>query len=149
MAIGDVYSTNLFSVELGKFQVETVQSVTPPTSQLDAVETGQISATGEPVVRKQPAPHPQSGEITVTRGMDKSRAFTEWINTSLEQRDIDSARQNVTIVQYDVNKKPVIRYHLTNAWASQLQGVDLDASSTSPATEQVTITYEECTIERA
>ncbi|MFI9045429.1 phage tail protein [Streptomyces sp. NPDC053427] len=149
MATGDVYPSNLFSVALGNFQVETVQSVSAPTEQWEVVETRQVSASGEPVIRKQPAASPQSGEITVTRGMDKSRAFTDWINTSLEKKDIDSARQNVTIVQYDVNKKPVIRYHLTNAWASQLQGADLDASSTSPATEKVTITYEECTIERA
>ncbi|MEU9114791.1 phage tail protein [Streptomyces sp. NPDC048483] len=136
MATGDVYPANLFSVELGKFQVETVQSVSVPSMQLDAIET-------------QPAPRPQAGEITITRGMDKSKAFTDWINTSLEKKDISTARQNVTIVQYDVKKNPVLRYHLTNAWASQRQGADLDASSSSPATEQVTITYEECTVERS
>ncbi|MEU6709096.1 phage tail protein [Streptomyces wuyuanensis] len=149
MATGDVFPSNLFSVELGNFQVETVQSVSTPSMQLDVVETRQVSATGEPIIRKQPAARPQSGEITVTRGMDKSKAFTDWINTALEKKDIAKARQNVTIVQYDVNKKPVLRYHLSNAWASQLKGADLDAGSTNAATEQVTITYEECTVERA
>ncbi|MEU2433669.1 phage tail protein [Streptomyces sp. NPDC007861] len=149
MATGDVYPSNLFSVELGNFQVETVQSVSTPTMQLDVVETRQVSATGETIIRKQPAAGPQSGEITVTRGMDKSKAFTDWINTCLAKRDIGAARQNVTIVQYDVDKKPVLRYHLSNAWASQLKGADLDAGSNSAATEQVTITYEECTVERA
>lgn len=149
MATGDVYPANLFSIELDRFQVETVQSVSIPTMQLDAIETRQVSATGELVIRKLPDPRPQSGEITVTRGMDKSRAFTDWINTSLEKKDVAASRQNVTIVQYDVHKKAVLRYHLSNAWASQLKGADLDASSTSPATEQVTISYEECTVERA
>ncbi|WP_372412161.1 phage tail protein [Streptomyces luteireticuli] len=149
MATGDVFPSNLFSVELGKFKVETVQSVSVPSVQLEVVETRQVSATGEPIIRKQPAPRPQSGEITVTRGMDRSTAFTDWIHTTLEKRDIDNARQNVTIVQYDTNKKAVLRYHLTNAWASQLKTADLDASSTTAATEQVTITYEDIAVERA
>ncbi|MFC5802911.1 phage tail protein [Streptomyces formicae] len=149
MATGDVYPSSIFSVELGKFQVETVQSVSVPSIQIEVVETRQVSATGEPIVRKQPAPRPQSGEITITRGMDPSTAFTDWIHTSLENKDIAAARQNMSIVQYDIDKKPVLRYHLTNAWASQLKGADLDASSNGAATEQVTITYEDCAVERA
>ncbi|UUN30786.1 phage tail protein [Streptomyces sp. FIT100] len=148
MATGDVYPCNTFSVDFGGIQVETLQNVSTPSMQIDVVETRQVSATGEPILRKQPAAHPQGGEITVTRGMDKSKAFTDWINTALEKKDIAKARQNVTIVQYDVDKKPVLRYHLSNAWASQLKCADLDASSTNAATEQVTITYEECTMER-
>ncbi|MGY9069815.1 phage tail protein [Streptomyces sp. CAS3] len=146
--LGDVYPANLFSVDLGNFQVETVQSVSTPTLQIQVVETRQVSANGEPIVRKQPAQAPQSGEITITRGQDKSPEFTKWINTCLEQKDIGSARQPVTITQYNTNKEVVLRYHLTNAWASQLTGPTLEASSNAAATEQVTLTYEDCTVER-
>jgi phage tail-like protein len=147
--LGDVYPANLFSVDLGKFQVETVQSVSTPTLQVQVVETRQVSANGEPIVRKQPATAPQSGEITITRGQDKSAAFTDWINTCLAHRDIATARQPVSITQYDTDKNVVLRYHLTNAWASQLTGPTLEASNNSAATEQVTLTYEDCTVERA
>ncbi|MFC5803156.1 phage tail protein [Streptomyces formicae] len=148
MATGDVFTSYSFTADFGGLQVETLQSVSTPTMQIDVVEVRQVSATGEPILRKQPAVRPQGGEITVTRGMDKSKAFTDWINMTLEKKDIANARKHVTIVQYDADKKPVLRYHLNNAWASQLKGADLDASSTNPATEQVTITYEECTVER-
>ncbi|MFJ4806756.1 phage tail protein [Streptomyces murinus] len=146
--LGDVYPANFFSVDLGAFQVETVQSVSTPTLQIQVVETRQLSSIGEPIVRKQPAYGPQSGEITITRGQDKSRAFTDWIYTCLDEKDIDAARQPVTITQYDTKRNPVLRYHLTNAWASQLTGPGLEATNNNAATEQVTLTYEDVSVER-
>ncbi|MFF2625366.1 phage tail protein [Kitasatospora griseola] len=146
MLNGDAFSTNAFSIELGKFQVETVRDVSGLTLEQDVVETRQVTPTGELLIRKQPGAR-RTGEITVTRGMDKSTAFTDWIKATLVNADLDSARQNITISLKDAKKNTVRRIHLSNAWASRWQGPSLGAGDSSTATEQVTITYEDLTIE--
>ncbi|MFF0556501.1 phage tail protein [Streptomyces sp. NPDC004266] len=146
MLTGDTFSSTTFAIELGKFQVETVQDVSGLTLEQDVVETRQVSSTGELIVRKQPGAR-RTGEITITRGMDKSTAFTDWIKAALVDADLDSARQNLTIAWKDAQKQTVRRIHLGNAWASRWEGPSLGASESGTATEQVTITYEDITVE--
>ncbi|MFF8790216.1 phage tail protein [Streptomyces sp. NPDC015125] len=146
MLTGNTFSSSTFAIELGKFQVETVQDVSGLTLDQDVVEVRQMSATGELIVRKQPGAR-KSGEITITRGMDKSTAFTDWVKTTLVNADLDSARQNITIALKDAQKQTVRRIHLTNAWASRWEGPQLGAANSGTATEQVTITYEDITVE--
>ncbi|MFF5213529.1 phage tail protein [Streptosporangium sp. NPDC000396] len=146
MLTDDTFSSCTFTIELGEFQVETVQSVSGLTFEQDIVETRQVSLTGELIVRKQPGAR-QAGEITITRGMDKSAAFTDWIKATLVNADLDSARQNITIALKDAQKNTVRRIHLINAWASRWEGPQLAASYSQNDTEQVTITYEDITVE--
>ncbi len=146
MLTGDTFSSSTFAVELGKFQVETVQDVSGLTLEQDVVEVRQVSATGELIVRKQPGAR-KSGEITITRGMDKSTAFTDWIKATLVNADLDSARQNITIALKDAKKQTVRRIHLSNAWASRWEGPELGAANSQNATEKVTVTYEDITVE--
>ncbi|MFI6449270.1 phage tail protein [Kitasatospora sp. NPDC050543] len=145
MPLGDALSSHTFAVELGNFQVETVQAVSGLTLGQDVIETRQVSPTGELIIRKQPGAQ-KAGEITVTRGLDKSTAFTDWIKQTLVDGDLDSARQNITIAVKDGRNETVRRIHLTNAWASGWAGPELDATS-GPAIETVTITYEDVTVE--
>ncbi|NJP83071.1 phage tail protein, partial [Streptomyces sp. AA8] len=145
MLTGDTFSSSTFAIELGKFQVETVQDVSGLTLEQDVVETRQVSSTGELIVRKQPGAR-RTGEITITRGMDKSTAFTDWIKATLVNADLDSARQNITIALKDAKKQTVRRIHLSNAWASRWEGPQLGATNSGVATEQVTITYEDITV---
>lgn len=146
MLNGDAFSSNAFGIELGKFQVETVRDISGLSLEQDVVETRQVTSTGELLIRKQPGAR-RTGEITITRGMDKSTAFTDWIKATLVNADLDSARQNITISLKDAKKNTVRRIHLSNAWASRWQGPALGAADSSTATEQVTITYEDLTIE--
>ncbi|MFF2133703.1 phage tail protein [Streptomyces olivochromogenes] len=146
MLTGDAFSSSTFAVELGRFQVETVQSVSGLQLEQDVAEVRQVSPTGELIVRKQPGAR-RTGEITITRGMDKSTAFTDWIKATLVNADLDGARQNITIALKDAKQQTVRRIHLTNAWASRWEGPQLGAAGNGAATEQVTITYEDITVE--
>ncbi|MFE1776530.1 phage tail protein [Streptomyces sp. NPDC059008] len=145
MLTGDALGSHTFTIELGAFQVETLQDVSGLTLGQDAIEIRQVSSTGEPLVREQPGAR-RSGEVTVTRGMDKSTVFTDWIKAGLDG-DRDGARQNVTITVRDVDRQPVRRIHLANAWASSWTGPELDATGSGPATETVTLTYEDLSVE--
>lgn len=127
-------TTNVFGIEIGNILVETCQSVSGLSVGQDVIEVKQMTRSGELIVRKQPGPS-QAGELTISRGMDKSKAFTDWIKTTRQ----NTGQQNIAIVSMDAQMNVVRRFFLIDAWASSWEGPSLDGDSTGP--EQVTITY--------
>ncbi|MEV4741642.1 phage tail protein [Streptomyces sp. NPDC049555] len=103
----------------------------------------QVLPTGEVAVRAMPASR-LTGEITITRRMDKSTAFTDWIKSTLVNADLDNARQDITLVLKDASQHTLKRVHLHNAWASWWEGPQL---ADGERTESVTIAYENITTE--
>jgi phage tail-like protein len=83
--------------------------------------------------------------VTITRGLDKSSAFTEWIKDTFEKGAIDTARQNISVIIVDAKNEAQRRFDLTNAWVSRWEGPTLKAGDASPATEKVTIVFEDIT----
>jgi phage tail-like protein len=146
MAEGDALSTHLFGVQLGGYLVESIQEVSGLTVEEDVVETFQVTAEGRPLIRKQPGAR-KGGEVTITRGLDKSSEFTKWINETLNNGAVDTARQNLTIEIKDSTGETVRRIQLMQGWASRWEGPSLKAGESSAATEQVTITFEEIKVE--
>ncbi|TJZ54188.1 phage tail protein [Streptomyces piniterrae] len=146
MALGDSVSANRFSVDLGKFQVATVESVSG---------LGYGQENGEQVrnptprsgVTSVPSADDGPGEVTITRGADAEGPFTDWVHRTSEQQGPVQDAPDITITQHDGDNKPMVRYHLTNAWASTWKGPTLEAGGAGSATESVTISYEEAKIE--
>ncbi|MEJ3746402.1 phage tail protein [Actinomycetes bacterium KLBMP 9797] len=139
---GDAFATHRFQVELGKARVESVQEVSGLTVELDAIEVNQVTPTGEYIIRKIPGAR-KGGEVTVTRGLDKSSAFTSWIKDTFEKGAIDAARQNISIIIVNAANDQQRRFDLTNAWVSKWEGPNLKAGDPTPATEKVTIVFED------
>ncbi|REK86336.1 hypothetical protein DY245_33085 [Streptomyces inhibens] len=67
-----------------------------------------------------------SGEIMITRGADTSAAFTEWVRKTSEQQGPVQDAPSITITQHDGANKPMVRYHLVDAWTSSWQGPTLE-----------------------
>ncbi|MFF3863317.1 phage tail protein [Streptomyces sp. NPDC002209] len=112
----------------------------------DIVEVKQVTQNSALTISKQAGAR-LSGEITISRSMDRNTAFTDWVKETVANRNLDSARKNVTITVMDSQKTPVRRIMLSNAWASSWSSPSLEAGGSGPATEQVTITYEDVTVE--
>jgi phage tail-like protein len=146
MAQGDALSTHIFGVQLGGYLVESVQEVSGISYNEGVVEVKQTSSSGELIVRKQPGGKNPS-EVTIVRGLDQSSAFTNWINETIKNGALNTARQNITIEIMDSTKQVVRRVHLMQGWISNWDGPSLKAGEPNAATETVTITYEEMTIE--
>ncbi|BCJ56029.1 phage tail protein [Actinoplanes sp. NBRC 14428] len=145
MAGGDTLIVHSFAVELGGVQVEYVQEVSGLTFELDIVEVKQINnATNEVVIRKIPGAR-KAGEVTITRGLDKSSAFTDWIKQTFVDGAVESARQNISIIINDSERNEGRRFDMTNAWVSKWEGPSLKAGDATAATEKVTVTYEDIT----
>ncbi|WP_086565876.1 phage tail protein [Streptomyces africanus] len=146
MAEGDALSTHVFGVQLGGYRVESIQEISGLTVEEDVVEVKQVSDTGKQIIRKQPGAR-QAGEVTITRGLDKSSEFTKWIKETLNKGAVESARQNLTIEIMDSEMNTVRRIQLMQGWVSKWEGPSLKAGESSPATESVTIVFEEITVE--
>ncbi|MEU7467359.1 phage tail protein [Streptomyces sp. NPDC012403] len=146
MATGDALSTHVFGVQLGGYLVESIQEISGFTVEEDVVEVKQVTSEGKQIIRKQPGAR-QAGEITITRGLDQSSEFTNWIKETLNNGAVNSARQNLTIEIKDTEGTTVRRIQLLQGWASKWEGPSLKAGESSPATESVTIVFEEIVVE--
>ena len=146
MAEGDALATHIFGVQLGKYSVESLQEVSGLTVEEEVVEVFQVSSTGKPIIRKQPGAQ-KGGEVTITRGLDKSDEFTKWLKETLENGAVNAARDNITIEVKDTEGNTVRRMQLLNAWASKWEGPSLQAGQSTAATEKVTLTFEEIKVE--
>ncbi|GAA3189017.1 MULTISPECIES: phage tail protein [Streptomyces] len=146
MATGDALSTHIFGVQLGGYLVESIQEISGLTVEEDVVEVKQVTAEGKRIIRKQPGGR-QAGEITITRGLDQSSEFTNWIKETLNNGAVNTARQNLTIEIKDTEGNTVRRIQLMQGWASKWEGPSLQAGESSAATETVTIVFEEIVVE--
>ncbi|NUS11774.1 MAG: phage tail protein [Streptomyces sp.] len=146
MAEGDALSTHIFGVQLGGYLVESIQEISGLTVEEEVVEVRQVSSDGKQIIRKQPGAR-LAGEITITRGIDKSSEFTKWIKETLNKGAVNTARQNLTIEIKDSEGSTVRRIQLMQGWASKWEGPALNAGQSSAATESVTIVFEEIVVE--
>jgi phage tail-like protein len=145
MAVGDTLATYRFGVQLGGITVESIKDISGMTLDQDVVETAQVSDRGMPMIKKQPGAQ-KGGEVTITRGIDKSSAFSDWIKKALKG-DVEGARQNLTIEIQDTEGKTVRRMQLFDAWISNWNGPDLSAGNSNGAEEQANVTFERIEVE--
>ncbi|MGW0731863.1 phage tail protein [Streptomyces sp. NPDC002851] len=145
MTIGDAQSSNRFDLALGNFQVASFQSVSGASFAPSAVEARQPTAAGNPVVRKTPGVK-QSGEVTLTHCLDRSPAFIDWVQDCVVKRDIEKARQTVTISAIDHKQNPVRSYVLYNCWATEWSSPELKATDDAPAIETLKLAYDDISI---
>lgn len=130
-----------FAIQIDGVQVEYLSAISGLSNKQDVIQHVQNTEQGKPTVRKMPGIS-QGGEVTVTRGATQSKAFTQWIQTSL-RGDITSARKNVSIIVQDYQGSEVSRYNLVDAWCCEISHGDLTAGQAQVLEEKVTITYED------
>ncbi|WP_433597575.1 phage tail protein [Nocardia sp. CA-135953] len=125
MQIQDKTDSRSFAIDLGDFRVETVQDVRG------------LSTPSEGTL----------GEVRITRGLDRSKAFTDWIERTLADGGVDSAREDITITVMDADMKPGRRIRLLRALPTSWTEPSLGAENAELANESVTVAYEEMRIE--
>jgi len=146
MADGDALSTHIFGLQLGGYTVESLQEVSGLTVEQDVVDVLQVTAQGKTIIRKQPGAQ-KGGEVTITRGLDKSSEFTKWLKETLNKGAVNTARQNITIEMKDTETNTARRVQLMNAWVSKWEGPNLKAGESAAAVEKVTLVFERVEVE--
>jgi phage tail-like protein len=84
----------------------------------------------------------QGGQVTLTRGSDMNSDFKAWLEDGVSG-NMAVARKNISVIYMDTMSNPIKRFNLTNAWCCEHKYGDLEAGSSSPLNETVTITYED------
>ncbi len=81
--------------------------------------------------------------ITLKRGITNDLALWQW-RKQVEDGQVESARQNGTIVMYDQQGTPKAQWDFQNGWPSKLSGPQLNAQSNDVAVEEIVIAHEGC-----
>lgn len=142
MATGDTLVTHGFRAQLGAKQVESLQEVSGLTLELDTIEVKQVNRDGQLIIRKIPGAR-KAGEVTITRGLDRSKELTNWLKETFERGAVNTARQNLSIVLLNSELRTERTFTLKNAWVSKWEGPTLKAGEAAAATEKITLVYED------
>lgn len=138
---GESLTAHNFGIQIDGIGLEYLQSISGFNTTQDVIELKQNSANGQPVIRKMPGVR-QAREVTLVYGVTESRAFIEWHKLS-QNGNMGAARKNATIILYNTMMAPVKRYHLTNAWCSNIVPGDVRAGEANALVETATIVFEE------
>ncbi|MCX5213556.1 phage tail protein [Kitasatospora sp. NBC_00240] len=139
---GMAIATHIFTVQLGAYEVETVQEVSGLSFELDAIDHFEVTKTGQLVVRKLAGAR-KGGEVTISRGLGASDEFTKWLDESFIKGNVNAARQSLSIIVKDTENKPVRTINLKNAWVKKWEGPNLKAGESQAAVEKVTVVFED------
>ncbi|GHH60926.1 phage tail protein [Kitasatospora indigofera] len=139
---GMAIATHIFTVQLGAYEVETVQEVSGLSFELDAIDHFEVTKSGQLVVRKLAGAR-KGGEVTISRGLGASGEFTKWLEESFIKGNVKSARQSLSIIVKDTENNPVRTINLKNAWVKKWEGPNLKAGESQAALEKVTVVFED------
>jgi phage tail-like protein len=79
------------------------------------------------------------GDLTLIRGMTKSRVLWQWRLTTLQGA---TERRNGSILLRDEQQRTVAEWRWENGWLSRYQGATLNATANEVAIETVVIAHE-------
>jgi len=129
-----------FSIELDNGVKGFFSDASGLSIELEVIEISQSDGSkGNVVDRKRPG-IAKYGDITLKRTLSPDRVFWDW---AVSIRDGKSAfRHDGAIVMADMGGKELGRWTFTNAWPSKWSCPDLDVTSTSMLTEEITLAVE-------
>ncbi|MGW4898647.1 phage tail protein [Kitasatospora sp. NPDC004240] len=139
---GMAIATHIFTVQLGAYEVETVQEVSGLSFEMDSIDHAEVTKTGQLLIRKLAGAR-KGGEVTIGRGLGQSPTFSKWLEESFIRGNVATARQSLSIVVKDSTNKPVRTVNLKNAWVKKWEGPNLKAGDSQAALEKVTIVFED------
>ncbi|MEU5431169.1 phage tail protein [Streptomyces olivoreticuli] len=128
-------------IELGDRRVETLKSVSGVSFEQEFIELVQNSPDGKPVPDLVLGAPKFFGTLTLTRSMDKSEKFTQWLLDSRNPTKTESSSQTIVLAYVNAQNDAVKRFQFEGARASSWSGTDLSAGDTSAADETLELKY--------
>ena len=133
----DALTAARFSITIDGSEIATfseLQGITTSVEVVDFIE----STDKEVVMRKLPGKRTPP-TITLKRGKNNSMELWTW-HESVLQGNMAAARRSCSLVMYNVDGKPVARYHLEDAWPAKIEIGGLKAGASEVLMETVTLT---------
>jgi len=129
-----------FGCTIDGVQIKAIQEVSGLKMSQAVIELKHNTNDGKYINKKLPG-RPESGEVTLVRGLTSDGSFDKWIKSARFGK-MGEARKNAEITVYDFEGSPLKRYKLTNCWPKSVEIGTLKAGDTNIVTEKLTITYE-------
>lgn len=110
------------------------------TSENEVVEHKVVNDKGQESVQKIPG-RIKYTDITLKWGLTDNLSFWDWRQMVVEGK-MDDARANCSIVMFDRDYTPIVRWDIENAWPTKVSGPSLSSGSNEFSVEELTITHE-------
>ncbi|MFJ7209865.1 phage tail protein [Streptomyces sp. NPDC098789] len=124
-----------WKIELGGRRVETLKSVTGMAIDQEYVELVQNSPDGKPVPDLVLGAPSSFGNLTLTRAMDKSDTFTQWIMDSRNPTKIEDSAEDIVLVYVNPQNGAEKKFQLTGARPTSWSAQDLTAGQADETLE--------------
>ena len=134
----DALTVTRFSITADGRELGTFSELLGITSSIEAVDVVQPSGT-EVLLKKLPGKRTPP-TVVLKRGMSGSLELWDWQQAVLTG-DM-AARKSCSLVMFNVEGRPVARYHLENAWPAKLEVGSLKAGASEVLMESVTLECE-------
>jgi phage tail-like protein len=141
MARRDPYGAFNFLVEIGGG--ETAAGFAECSGLATETEVIEYREGGDFATRKLPGLTKHSN-VTLKRGLIGDPTLWRW-RKAIVDGELD--RRGVTIVLLDQARKPVVRFHLSNAWPCKWEGPTLNAKANDVAIETLELAHEGLDVE--
>ncbi|MDQ1423233.1 MAG: hypothetical protein QOD72_731 [Acidimicrobiaceae bacterium] len=133
----DALTAARFSITIDGSEIATFSELTGITTSVDVVDFIE-SSDKEVVMRKLPGRR-NPPTVVLKRGKNNSMELWAW-HESVLQGNMAAARRSCSLVMYNVDGKPVARYHLEDAWPAKIEIGGLKAGASEVLMESVTLT---------
>ncbi|MER6777908.1 MULTISPECIES: phage tail protein [unclassified Streptomyces] len=130
-----------WQIELGDRRVETLKSISGFSFKQDYVQLLQNAPDGKPVPDLVLGAPEFFGTLTLTRGLDRSEKFTQWLLDSKDPAKTEGGSQPLVLAYVDAQNNAVRRFQFEGARASSWSAPDLSAGDSWAVDETLELTY--------
>jgi phage tail-like protein len=135
----DALTAARFSITIDGYEIASfseLQGITTSVEVVDFVE----SSDKEIIIKKLPG-RKNPPTLVLKRGKNSGMELWSWHEAVLAG-NMTAARKSCSLVMYNVEGKPVARYHLEHAWPSKIEIGALKAGASEVLMETVTMVCE-------
>ena len=137
-----------FKLDLGGLESSMLFSAaTMPSGTLDVPDFKTIDDNGNPVNSCGGGTQVTWAPITLTRGVDSDHALYDWFKDVREKGVCDDTKKELKIICMDSQGETLHTWNIVGAVITNYGMAGCDAQTAAILTEQITIKYEDATLE--
>jgi phage tail-like protein len=139
VADGEAITAARFSITIDGYEIASFSELQGITTSVEVVDY--LSSSDKDLVLKKLPGKRNPPTVVLKRGKNNSMELWGWHEAVLFG-NMAQARKSCSLVMYNVEGKPVARYHLENAWPAKIEIGSLKAGASEVLMESVTIVCE-------
>jgi phage tail-like protein len=148
MPDAQVHGVHHFKLDLGGMETGMLFSAaTMPSGTLDVPDFKTVDAGGKPVNSCGGGTQVTWGPVTLTRGVDSDHQLYDWFKDVREKGVCEDTKKEIKIIAMDSQGETLHTWNIIGAVITTYGMAGADAQTTAILTEQVTIKFEDATLE--